>query len=79
MTHALQLAAPVVRSGACLHRNHAARLSSEELDQLLTRDAATEDRRARCICAVRVKNLLCDIQADGGNFLHGRLPLKWST
>jgi hypothetical protein len=25
---------------------------------------------------VHVKDLLCDIQADGGNFFHGRLPLK---
>jgi hypothetical protein len=71
-----ELAAPMMRARTRLQRNNAARLCSEERDQLLTRDAATEQWRAGRIGPVRVKDLLCDIQADGGNFFHGRLPLK---
>src|SRR3954447_23067666 len=68
-----QLAAPVMRASTGLHRHGARWLRSEELNQLLTRDTPTEQHGTRRICAMRVKNLLCDIQADSANFFHGRL------
>jgi hypothetical protein len=60
-------------SGTGLHRHRAARLCSEERKQLLTREAATEECRARRIRAMRMENLLCDIQTDRANLSHGRL------
>jgi hypothetical protein len=76
MAQTPQLTAPVMGSGTGLHRYDTAWLRCEELDQLLARDATAEHGRTRRISAVRMKDLLCDIQADGGNFFHGRLPLK---
>jgi len=49
-------------------------LTREEVQQLASADPPAENRLAALISTVRVKNMLGDIQANRGNFRHGRLP-----
>ena len=79
MSHRPQLASPMMYTTARLQSHQAARMSSEEVEQLSARDPATEHRSTGSIGAVRVKNMLGDIETDGGNLCHGRLPQWCST
>ena len=62
-----------------LQRDDAPRLRCKELQQLAARDFAAEHRSAAGVRAVRVRNMLGDIQLDSGNLVNGRLPLVCST
>ncbi len=68
-----QLAAPVMGSGAGLHRHQTRRLAVQERQQAVTRKLIAEHSLAGRIGSVRLENRLRDVQADGGNVSHGRL------
>ncbi len=67
--------APVMRTGAGLHRHHARRLRGDELQQLRACQFAAEDHRPINAGAMRLKHVLGQIQADDANFSPGRSPL----
>lgn len=65
-----------MRAAARFERNHARRLTGEEVQQLAPRQLPTEHHRTALVGAVRMKNVLGDIQTDCDNLRHGRLP-QW--
>ncbi len=69
-----QLARPMMRSATGLQRHHTAPLRRKEPQQLGPTDLLAEHRAPALIRAVRVKNMLGDIQTNRDNFVHGRLP-----
>lgn len=69
-----KLAPPMAGAGAGLHRHHAPRLLGEERQQSAAAQLLAEHDGARRIGSVRLEHGLRDIQADGGNVSHGRLP-----
>ncbi|CAO4157288.1 hypothetical protein DHODJN_25970 [Methylorubrum extorquens] len=75
MAETADLATAVMRTRASLHRHEAGRLGSEEGQHLITPQLLTRDRSAAGICAVRLEDVLGQIQADGANLCHGRLRL----
>lgn len=72
------LPAPVMRAGTGLHSDDARGLSGEEGQHLFAPQLPAEDRRTGGIRAVRLEDVLGQIQADGADgvhLCHGRLPL----
>ena len=74
VSHRLQLARPVMRAAARFERHNTCRLANEKIEQLPPRELATEDHGTAFVSAVRMKNVLGDIQTNCGNLQHGRLP-----
>src|SRR3954453_10024214 len=68
-------ASPVVRARARLHRDNAAGLARKEGEHLRAPELLAENDGARRARAVRLEHVLGQIQADGANLFHGRLPL----
>jgi hypothetical protein len=52
---------------ARLERYYAYRLTCEELEQLCSRQLAAENHRTPLVSAMRMENVLGDIQTDCGN------------
>jgi|GEM_PF-3806573 hypothetical protein len=52
---------------ARLERYYAYRLTCEELEQFASRQLAAENHRAPLVSAMRMENVLRDIQTDCGN------------
>lgn len=66
----------MMRATARFERDHAGPVTGKKVEQLGSRQLATENHRTALVSAVRMKNVLGDIQTDCGNFRHGRLP-QW--
>lgn len=60
-----ELTAPVMRASARLKRYDAAWLFREKVEQLGSADLLAENHAAALIKTMRVKNMLCDIKANG--------------
>ena len=71
--------APLMRAGASLRRHAKARLARKEPQVLLAPELLSEYDGARRARRVHLENVLGEIQADGGNLFHGRLPPVVST
>jgi hypothetical protein len=65
-----QLAAPVVRTTAGLHRHHTRALPGKELDHLGAAQLFAQDGSALLISTMHLNHIFGQIQADGCN-LHG--------
>jgi hypothetical protein len=63
----------MVRSPTGFQRDRTTLVPSKELKELPSADLAAEQRPPARIRAVRMKNILRDIQTDYANFRHGRL------
>jgi hypothetical protein len=63
-----------MRAGAGLHGDKAAGLTREEGQDLLAPKLLAEQDGAGRARAVRLKHALRQIQSDGANLTHGRLP-----
>jgi hypothetical protein len=63
----------MVRAPTSFQRDRTTLVPSKELEQLPSADLAAEQRSPARIRAVRMKNILGDIQTDYANFRHGRL------
>jgi hypothetical protein len=66
--------APVMGAGAGLHGDAAGRLSGEEGQDLVAPKLLAEHWCAGGIRPVGVEDVLGQVQADGANLCHGRLP-----
>ena len=66
--------APMMRTGTGLHCHHARWLRGQELQQLPPRQLPAEDHRSIRPCAMRLKHVLGQIQADDADLSHGRFP-----
>jgi hypothetical protein len=64
----------MMRAAARLECHHAGRLTGEKVEQFAPFELATENHRTALISAMRMKNVLGDIQTDCDNLRHGRLP-----
>ena len=74
MPEPADLARPVVRAGAGLHRHRAGWLGREEREDLVPPQLLAEQNRSRCIGSVSLEHAFRQIQTDRANFSHGRLP-----
>lgn len=73
-----QLAAPVVSSAACLHRDQAAcRQVSAPEQELLALHGAIGDHFARGIHRVDLNQILGQVDTNSGNLVHGGSPSAW--
>jgi hypothetical protein len=63
----------MVRAPTGFQRHRTTLVPSKELQQLPSPDLAAEQRSPARISAVRMKNILRDIQTDYANLQHGRL------
>jgi hypothetical protein len=64
---------PVVAAGARFHGNRAGRLIGKKAKYLIAAKLLPEQHNSRPICAVRLENVLRQVQSDCVNFQHGRL------
>src|SRR5690606_9165658 len=71
------LASPIVRTAAGLKANQTRRLLLEEPQHFRAVELPVENWRTLGVGAVDLKNLLGQIQPDGGNLLHGTAPTLW--
>jgi hypothetical protein len=67
VTYSLKFSRLVMRTTTLLQRHQAPRVGSEKVEQLASREPATEHRSTSSISSVRVENLLGDIQPDRGS------------
>ena len=74
VTEIADCSSPVMRARAGLHGDAAARLTREEGQHLLAPELLAEQNTAGCARAVRLEHVLGQVQADGANPFHGRLP-----
>jgi hypothetical protein len=74
----LQLPRPVVRARAGLDADQAGRQPGEERGDLAAPQPPAQDAAARGVGAVRLEDVLGDVEADdgGGGIRHGRLLLE---
>jgi hypothetical protein len=66
-----------MRAAARLQRHYARRLTGEELEQLGSRQLAAEDHRTALVSAVRMKNVLGDIETDCASGRRLTLESDW--
>jgi hypothetical protein len=74
MTKPADLAGPVVRAAAGLHRHRAGRLGGKESENLVPPQLLAEQNRAGGISSVNLEHALRQIHPNRANFSHGRLP-----
>jgi hypothetical protein len=74
VTERRDLARPIMRTAARLQSDQTRRKLLEKAQDLRSTQFPIEDRRALGVGAVNLKNVLGQIQADGGNLLHGTAP-----
>ena len=74
MTELSDLAAPVVRTRASLHRHDAARLRPHEIQHLVPAQLPSERNRPVCPCAVELKTALRQVDPDDGSVFHWMPP-----
>ena len=72
MSHALQLAGPVVRAATGFHPHQARRKVDEELGNLRAFELLLDHCLAVIINTVNLKHLLGQVDADGSNLHDGR-------
>jgi hypothetical protein len=65
---------PVVPARAGFHGHAAAWLARKEAQHLLAPEPSAEQDGAGCARPVRLEHVLGQIQADGADLLHSRLP-----
>jgi hypothetical protein len=63
-------------AAARLKRHHAGWLTGDEVEHLASRQLSAESHCAALVGAMRMKNVLGDIQTDCANLRHRRLP-QW--
>jgi hypothetical protein len=73
MAYPRQFTRPMVCAAASFQGDQALRLIRKKLEDLPTRYSATEELLPSRICAMRLKDILRDIQTNRANFTHGRL------
>lgn len=68
MTEFLNLAAPAMCCGTGLHRNNAFGLLAHKRKKLNTGQFLAKNNRSTGASPVKLKNALCKVYADHGNF-----------
>jgi hypothetical protein len=63
-----------MRRGASLHADEAGRKFGKERHQLAASQPALQYGTPRCISAVNLEDGFCQVETDGRNLFHGRLP-----
>jgi len=63
-----------MRAGACFHADETRLEAFEKLQDLAAAQLAPEDHHAVQVDAVDLKDVLGQIDADGGSLFHGWLP-----
>lgn len=82
VTKSTNLPRPIMRTGTCLHGNHAHRLLGEEFEHVLPAQLFAENDATRGVCPMGLKHILRQIQADCANFHRGHsfspvASLRW--
>jgi hypothetical protein len=68
-----------MRGGAGLNADKARKLLLKERQDLAAPQLPAHNSSARCINTMDLKDVLREIKADRGNFVHGRLPFGGSS
>ena len=77
MPELANLPAPAMCRCASLHRHCAARLRRQKRQEMRSRQLLAKHHRSVRCSAMRLKNPLCEIDADDANLFHGCSLLLW--